>query len=94
MSVIIIPLVALSEYDKVEKNTPSLSESNSILINLDDANKTNTTMTYKLKGKIEFTAGLPDCMHKLAKLLTMLFVFHCICLLFSLLFDSTNDGLA
>ena len=30
--------------------------------------------------------GLPDCMNKLAKLLTMLFVFHCICLLFSLFF--------
>ena len=29
-------------------------------------------------------SGLPDCMHKLAKLLTMLFVFLCICLLFSL----------
>ena len=31
-------------------------------------------------------SGLPDCMNKLAKLLTMLFVFHCICLLFSLFF--------
>ena len=30
--------------------------------------------------------GLPDCMNKLAKLLTMIFVFHCICLLFSLFF--------
>ena len=30
--------------------------------------------------------GLPDCMNKLAKLLSMLFVFLCICPLFSLFF--------
>ena len=34
----------------------------------------------------DLLVGLPDCMNKLAKLLTMLFVFHCICLLFSLFF--------
>ena len=32
---------------KVEKNSPSLSESNSILINFDDSKNTNTTMMYK-----------------------------------------------
>ena len=36
--------------------------------------------------RFDFHPGLPDCMNKLAKLLTMLFVFHCICLLFSLFF--------
>ena len=41
------PSGGLSEYDKVEKNTLSLSEPNSILINFDDSNNTNTTMTYK-----------------------------------------------
>ena len=34
------------------------------------------------RRRAESDAGLPDCMNKLAKLLTMLFVFHCICLLF------------
>ena len=41
-----------------------------------------------------YEAGLPDSMNKLAKCLTMLFVFLCICLLFPLFFYSTNDGLA
>ena len=42
------PSGGLSEYDKVKKNTLSLSEPNSFLINFDDSNNTNTTMTYKL----------------------------------------------
>ena len=33
-----------------------------------------------------YESGLPDCMNKLAKLLTTHFVFLCICLLFSLFF--------
>ena len=41
------PTGGLSEYDKFKENTPSLSESNSILIYFDDSNNTNTTMTYK-----------------------------------------------
>ena len=52
---------------------------------------TNTNLTAYGGNKIEVLgcchfksrSGLPDCMNKLAKLLTMLFVFHCICLLFS-----------
>ena len=41
------PSGGLSKYDKVEKNTLSLSELNSILINFDDSKNTNTSMTYK-----------------------------------------------
>ena len=58
-------------------------------------NVTSSLLSLKKKAiVIIHILGLPDSMNKLAKLLTTLFVFLCICLFSLFFFDSTNDGLA